>query len=200
MSQISVIATSEFSRPRTNFGPRWTSRNDEELFARSFTAAYDRKFNWFHTGSSKLARFFVLEVPVQGLGIADMIALSWDNRDDAPLPANDWDADQLLSLDPTIRAFEVKLSDWRRGLMQAHRYRFFADAAILVMPDSKRHLVEPFLPTFQSVNVGFWTFNNSTEAINKVYTPRPKRPALIAQRRKAAAGLWKTITQGRQAS
>lgn len=124
--------------------------------------------------------------------------MAWDGEEVTEFPKDSWDTDRLLALDPTIRAFEVKLSDWRKGLMQAYRYRFFADASILVMPDDKKHLVEPFLATFRQLNVGFWAFNGSTEAIDKVYTPRPQRPALTAQRRKAAATALKTVTQDRQ--
>jgi len=93
-----------------------------------------------------------------------------------------------VALQPTVRAFEVKLSDWRRGLMQAHRYSFFSDAAILVIPDSKLPLAKKSLPTFRSLNVGLWGYNEISKAITKVLTPRPKRPAPNGHRAKAIDG------------
>ena len=62
---------------------------------------------------------------IKGLfGVPDFVA--------AVVPS---DADKACST-PSI-AFEMKLSDWRRGLIQAFRYRAFARVAYLVLDGSR---------------------------------------------------------------
>ena len=78
--------------------------------------------------------------------------------------------------------------------MQAHRYRFFADAAILVIPTAKLPAVSN-LDTFKNIRVGLWGYSEATQGITKVYTPRPKHPARCNHREKAIARVLATITQ-----
>jgi hypothetical protein len=79
----------------------------------------------------------------------------------------------LEKLDPTVRAFEFKLADWRKGLMQAHRYKCFSHASILVLPTHKIKCVEPRLDIFRKLRVGLWGFSPESGTIACVYTPRP---------------------------
>ena len=196
MCKTSFVGTCEFTLPRANFGSRWTASNREEHFAHAFTKAYDSKYAWIHSGSSKMHRLFAHEVPVNGFGIADLVTVSWDTKSVSPVLGESGTLDDLLALQSTVRAFEVKLSDWRRGLMQAHRYRFFSDAAILVIPDSKLPLAKKSLPTFRSLNVGLWGYNEISKAITKVLTPRPKRPTPNGHRAKAVERAYRAATQG----
>lgn len=190
MSQVSYIGTCMDSVPRLNLGPRWTTANDEDRFADAFVNAYDGKYPWLHSGSPKLNRVMAREVPVNGFGIADLVTVSWD-LSIAMLPVRSGSAE----LRPTVRAFEFKLSDWRRGLMQAHRYRFFADVAVLVLPAAKLSVAEAYLPTFQAINVGLWGFNEVTGTISMVTTPRPRMPSDRGHRERAIARVLDTAMQ-----
>lgn len=168
---VDGIPVCAFNHPRTNFGARWMGSNDEDTFAKAFATVYNHKFPWFHSGATRINRQMAHEVPVNGLGIADLVSMSWASEgesSDNEFPEN------LNHL--TLRAFEVKLSDWKRGLMQAHRYDYFADVSILVMPVAKRELVLAQLQIFKILGVGFWSFNPVTRAINAHFTPRPRRP------------------------
>ena len=192
MIESSQIGTCNLARPRLNFGPRWTASNAEEDFARSFAVGYDSRYSSIHSGSAKMCRVLAHEIPVNGFGIADLVTVSWDTSAECPrsLPAT---LEELQS-QPTVRAFEVKLYDWRRGLMQAHRYRFFADVAILVLPTAKLPAVSN-LDTFKSIRVGLWGYDKATRRITKIFTPRPKRPARSNHREKAIARVLATINQ-----
>jgi hypothetical protein len=180
LSHLSYIGTYINSIPRMNLGPRWTTANNEELFVEAFADAYDNKYAWLHSGSPKLNRVMAREIPVNGFGIADLVTVSWED-----LLSTCGNNSIMAEFRPTVRAFELKLSDWRKGLMQAHRYRFFADAAILVLPTNKLTVTEPFLDTFRTLNVGLWGFNTVTGGISIVFTPRPRIPANGGHRDKA---------------
>ena len=91
----------------------------------------------------------------------------------------------LEQLDPTVRAFEFKLSNWRKGMMQAHRYKYFSHASILVLPRHKLTLVKPRLEIFRKLRVGLWGFTPETGSISCVYTPRPKQQYIAKHGRKA---------------
>lgn len=186
----SLVGTCMEPQPRWNLGPRWNSMDAETAFADDFVATYDAKYAWLHSSSKRQNRAMAREVPVNGFGIADLVTVSSD------LPLHAWSSEGLSSkLHPTVRAFEFKLSDWRRGMMQAHRYRFFADASILIIPTSKLHLAGSFLHTFRSINVGLWGFDPLTGAISMVFTPRPRLPFDKEHRSKAISKVFKATMQ-----
>jgi hypothetical protein len=190
VSYLSYIGTCTDSVPRMNLGARWTTADDEDQFAVAFTQAYDRKYPWLHSGTRKLNRIMVREVPVNGFGIPDLVTVSWDPSISA-LQRSHFEAE----LRPTVRAFEFKLSDWRKGLMQAHRYRFFSDVAMLVVPAAKLILIKPFLQTFRKINVGLWGFNEIKGSISMILTPRPRMPADRERREKVIGRLLDTARQ-----
>jgi hypothetical protein len=79
---------------------------------------------------------------IKGLfGVPDFVA--------AVVPSN---GDQACST-PSI-AFEMKLSDWRRGLIQAFRYRAFARLAYLVLDGSRIGPAVANTERFERSNVG----------------------------------------------
>lgn len=197
MFKTSHIGTCDFPSPRLNFGPRWTASNAEEDFARSFAVDYDGRYAAIHSGSAKMCRVLAHEVPVNGFGIADLVTVSWDtaaaNPLNLPTTGDEWHTQ------PTVRAFEVKLSDWRRGLMQAHRYKYFADTAILVLPAARLSTVSN-LDTFKNIRVGLWGYDEKTGKIIKVHTPRPKRPSRPDHREKAIERVLAAINQAPSSS
>lgn len=82
------------------------------------------------------------QTEVQGLfGIPDLVAAF------APLPRRKSRSFRCI-------AFEMKLSDWRRGLIQAFRYRAFATIAILVLDDTRTGPAIANIDRFKRANVG----------------------------------------------
>jgi len=168
--------------PRANLGDPWTSSNGEDCFVHTFAQAYWRDYPRLHRSSHKPIRIIAREVPVNGFGIADLVTVSWkETANESP-----W-ADQISEPQAIIRAFELKLFDWRRGLMQAHRYRYFADASILVIPSVRLSAACEYLDTFRNLNVGLWGFDDMTGCTSLVFTPRPRKPLDVRHRQKAIA-------------
>lgn len=73
------------------------------------------------------------ELPITGFGIADFRLRG------AQHPARQEGPDLSTrcasrTQKATVLAFEMKLRDWRKALTQALRYRYFANAALVVLP------------------------------------------------------------------
>jgi hypothetical protein len=83
----------------------------------------------------------------------------------------------------------MKLQDWRKALAQACRYRYFADAAHVVLPPEVAERARVFLGTFRELEVGLWSFDKTTGRIRRLYTPRRKTPRSDAARQRAVATL-----------
>ena len=160
--------------PQQNFPTNGTKQNPEAKFAERFALAYRDRFAKIHSRTAKWNTLFVREVPVFGNGIPDLVALSW-SHDPAMQASTSVD---LEKVNPTVRAFEFKLSDWRKGLMQAHRYKYFSHASILVLPNHKKKLAESRIDIFHKLRVGLWGFSPETGAITCSYTPRPVKKKL----------------------
>ena len=120
-------------------------------------------------------------MPISGNGIADLLVLSWSANPALQEPEH-LDFEQL---NPTLRAFEFKLSNWRSGLMQAHRYKYFSHASILVVPKHRLKSIKPKLAMFQTLRVGLWGFSQETKSITRLYTPRPKQQQIAKYSQKA---------------
>jgi hypothetical protein len=126
------------------------------------------------------------EFAVSGYGIADFVWLAWRK-----LPASDDGTGLSLErvrLDlglEKLTAFEMKLTDWRKGLVQAYRYKYFADLAIVVVPPATSRPAQNSLQVFEHLHVGLWTFDKTTSTIRKIFTPRTRRPKSRAAREKA---------------
>jgi hypothetical protein len=166
--------------PQDNFSPTDTRKTPETKFAEQFSRVYRDKFTKIHSGTNKSRTLFVREVPVFGNGIPDLLVLSWSDGQDGQ-------ASTLLELEnltPTVRAFEFKLSHWRKGLMQAHRYKNFSHASILVLPSQKIKLVEQRIDLFRKLRIGLWGFSPETGHIGCFYTPRPIKQQIPKYERK----------------
>lgn len=127
------------------------------------------------------------EFSIAGFGIADLVWIGW-TLNSAP---GEFTA---LSLEKQLRkrklhAFEGKLKDWRRGLQQAFRYRYFADKAIVVMPYENAAAALANLDSFRHSLVGFWTYDAATETIREHYTPTRVRAFSSEARDKAIRSL-----------
>jgi len=181
MLDTSNIYEYSFHNPQRNFSRGDNRQNLEAEFAERFARAYCNKFLQIHSGTSKKKTLFVREVPVSGNGIADLLVFSWSQT----LTQQESTSLDLEELAPTVRAFEFKLSDWRRGMMQAHRYKYFSNASILVLPRHKMKSVESQLNLFRKLRVGLWGFAPETGSITCFYTPRPKQQQIAKYAKKA---------------
>jgi hypothetical protein len=125
------------------------------------------------------------ELCVAGFGIADFIWIAWRKT-----PRSQEGLGFSLRTKPQkaiVLAFEMKLKDWRKALAQAVRYRYFADAAIVVLPPSAAACARQALPTFREMRVGLWAFDQKTRRIHKIFTPRRSRPLSATARQKVIA-------------
>jgi len=181
MINSSQIYEYPFHNPQKNFSGGDIKPNPEAVFAEQFARSYCDRFSKIHSGTCKDRTLFVREVPVYGNGIADLLVFSWSNT----LTQQESASLDLEQLDPTVRAFEFKLSDWRRGMMQAHRYKYFSHASILVLPKNKMKSVKPQLNLFRKLRVGLWGFLPETGTIACFYTPRPKQQQIAKHAQKA---------------
>lgn len=111
------------------------------------------------------------EFSLTGYGRADLVWLAWRGS----RSSEDFSA---LAVRQRVRltAIEAKLKDWRKGLAQAARYRYFANRAVLVLPPSATTAALPFLASFKKLGVGLWEFDMGSEKITKHTTPRETMP------------------------
>ena len=84
-----------------------------------------------------------------------------------------------------ITAFEMKLSEWRKALSQAYRYRYFADRSIVVLPPAKAKLAKEALDIFRELEIGLWSFDAQTGEIQLIFTPKRIRPKSAIARERA---------------
>lgn len=77
------------------------------------------------------------------------------NEDSGYFKINGW-----LPLASKVIAYEAKLYDWKQGLYQANRYRYFADETYLLMPAETVHRAK--VEEFERAGVGLVSFDMST--------------------------------------
>lgn len=145
-----------FYHPVNNFdNANFWGKNSEHEFGNSFV-------RWFGSLSDKQV-IAIRELPVPGSGIADFVVIKkHDSRK----------TDQLKT---TVQAFEFKIKNWRKGLMQAHRYKYFSNSSILVVPADTIKSAQKSIDLFKQLGVGLWAFNVSSGAVTKKFTPRSKK-------------------------
>jgi len=184
-TQLKHIPKLRFKHPRSNL-PRHTSQvQKENKFAIEFARQYLEQNRIIHGGTSKTSIELAREIGVNGLGIADIVAVAWiprrGRRPSKPRTVRHF----LRECSPSVRAFEIKITDWRKGLMQAHRYRYFAHVAIVVVPPSAASIARKYLDTFKRLKVGLWSFDMDSKKINTFYSPRRKDPMTFEYKCKA---------------
>lgn len=195
MKSTNIMRTSriyEYSayKPEYNFPGRETNQNPEAVFAEQFALSYQRRFIEIHSRTSKKQTLFIREVPISEHGIPDLLVFNWTYN--TAISA----ISQFLLKDftPTIRAFEIKISNWRKGLMQAHRYRYFSHASFLVLPWNKIRLVKAHLNVFKTLRIGLWLFAPESDRIINIFTPRPQKPKITKYTQKAIELTAKAIS------
>lgn len=130
-------------------------KNSEHEFGNHFV-------RWFGSLADKNI-VAIRELPVPGSGIADLVVVK------------EHDCVKINQPKTTVQAFEFKIKDWRKGLMQAHRYKYFSNSSILVVPSHTVKSAEKSIDLFKQLGVGLWAFNVSSLTVTKRFTPRPKK-------------------------
>lgn len=176
--------------PRLNLPPESGRKRAEANFVIKFMHAYLKRIAKAGVGG----RHFALP----GFGIADFVWIAWHNAANGDEgSALSWERLKERLLKHRLTAFEMKLTDWRKGLAQAYRYGHFSDRAVLVVPrnTSKTALVNKHL--FEHLNVGLWSFDPTTERIQKHINPKTWGARNIGARAKAVELICRRVDLGK---
>ena len=92
-----------------------------------------------------------------------------------------------------LTAFEMKLSDWRKGIAQAYRYSYFADLAVVVVPPALAATAKADLDRFRASSVGLWSFDAASGAIRKLFTPRSSGPRNAKAKERALDSIGRVL-------
>lgn len=172
MLDTKSIHTFDFHHPQQNLSVKRESiASPEAKFGEQFARVYKDRFEQVHSRTTRRQTLFIREMPIDSHGIADLVVFNWDPAQE-PFDVLEGDFQETAL---TVRAFEFKMNDWRGGLMQAHRYRYFSHTVALVLPMKKIRVAQKNLELFKTLRVGLWGFDSDSEAIARLYTPRPKR-------------------------
>ena len=176
------IPKAKFYEPELNLPGRYPNDITEEArFTLEFAKSYSINHSFVHHKTIKKEIACVRHVAINGFGIADLVSISWTPfMNKTGLSIEEF----LMNYKPTIRAFEVKLVNWRKGMTQAHRYKYFADAAILVIPYERIVNALEYLETFKKIHIGIWGFDNKSMRIIPIFTPRPNSPREIIYKKR----------------
>lgn len=154
------------------FGCQNTRRNLPRASALKRTESnFLRKFERVYLAAERNAAVAAREFGLEGFGRADLVWLAWQSRESV-------DEFTALALKKRLRltAIEGKISDWRKGLQQAFRYRYFAHRSLLVLPMHTAEAAAKFLATFRRLGVGLWGFDQNAGQLKKWFTPRSTTP------------------------
>lgn len=166
--------------PRRNLPDVLSKKRGESNFVSAFAKAYIATMTRRGIGASEFA--------LSGFGIADFVWLAWrkssEDEDGSGISLERLKA-QLDS--HRLTAFEMKLTDWRKGLAQAYRYSYFADSAVVVVPPPTAKRARAQLEVFMKLRVGLWSFDNRTGKIRKLFTPAAPKPKNAVAKAKALA-------------
>lgn len=158
--------------PVNNLSTNSFGSNPEKIFSESFSNYYKLNFSKIHAGTINESCTMIHEIPIQGLGISDMLSISWNGKSDCIFDILEKD---LAASYLRIRAFEFKISDWRKGMLQAYRYNFYSHASILVVPPKTFINANKAIETFKELNVGLWSYDIEKQVLRKAFTPRPNK-------------------------
>ncbi len=172
--------------PRRNLPAALSRKRGESNFVSTFTKAYIASVMTGGVGGKEFA--------LSGFGIADFVWVSWQNAIN-PDEGSALTIEKIKSLlnRHKLTAFEMKLTDWRKGLAQAYRYSYFADLAVVILPPKIAAKAKADLEMFRESNVGLWSFDPTTGAIRKLFTPRVSGPRSAKANAKAIESLGQSL-------
>jgi hypothetical protein len=172
--------------PRRNLPASLSRKRGESNFVSFFSRAYIESVGPNGFGSKEFA--------LSGFGIADFVWIACRN-DTNPDEGAALSVEKRKSLlnRHKLTAFEMKLSDWRKGLAQAYRYSYFADQAVVVLPPGPAAAAKGEIDLFRRSNVGLWSFDPATATIRKLFSPRSSGPRNPRAKEKAMESLGRRL-------
>lgn len=182
MNSTRPIAKLKFNEPCRNLPSHKNGKGKEWFLAYRFAQAYLAETQISIKSTKRQKVVIAREIPANGYGIADLVAVNWQSM--GKRSAMSLEEFQRLGR-PLVRAFEIKVGNWRQALIQAHRYRFFAHSSIVVLPFDRRSTALEYIGTFQLLKVGLWSFDVESKKIIRYYTPRSRKPQDARQEKQA---------------
>jgi hypothetical protein len=176
MSVVSEISFGTYNT-RRNFPPHVGRRRGEANFVGAFLKSFMSKAP---TGYCCGRQFSVPDC-----GVADCIVFRLE----------DMEAELTMV---RLQAFEAKLSDWRKALKQAYRYRYYADVSIVILPTQAAKPAIENRALFQQMGVGLWTFNPKSGAICPRIAVRSPAPLSARKREQALLRIERRALQLRK--
>jgi hypothetical protein len=176
--------------PRRNLPKMQARRRGEADFVLAFERAYLKRFCARGVGGREFEMF--------NYGIADFVWVAWRGKSH-PEEATAITVEKIQEhfQRHLLTAFELKLRDWRRGLSQAYRYRYFADRAIVVLPPQAARRARVNVSMFRRLKVGIWSFDKTTERIHPIFTPARTKARNAAAKQKAITLITKRLDFGK---
>jgi hypothetical protein len=186
LMKTAQIINSRLRHPRRNLPAEVGRKRGESNFVSAFTKAYIASIAPHGIGASEFA--------LSGFGIADFIWLAWRHS----AKSEDGTALSIKKIKSQLAgrkltAFEMKLTDWRKGFAQAYRYSYFADLAIVVLPPDTAKVAEAELSLFRKMGVGLWSFEKASGRIRKLFVPRHSKPRNARAKEKALESLSRSL-------
>jgi hypothetical protein len=180
------IFSSRIRHPRRNLPTSVGRKRGESNFVSAFTKAYIASLTSHGIGTSEFA--------LSGFGIADFVWLAW-RRSPATEDGTALSVEKIKCelTRRKLTAFEMKLTDWRKGLAQAYRYSYFADLAIVVLPPDTAKTASKQVNVFRELRVGLWSFDKTTRKIRKLFTPRGSQARNAKAKEKALESLGRLL-------
>lgn len=93
--------------------------------------------------------------------------------------------------DVSIISFELKLTDWKRAMKQAFRYKSFSDVSYVVLPSSSAVPALNNLTHFEKYGIGLAKFNCENK-LEILYKPKGTKPYSLALRQKLIQSISKS--------
>jgi len=186
LSHVGLSQRYQGQNPRRNIAGTRGQKGPEAKLLKVFQSLY-LKFK-----SKPGICLFDLDLP--GYGIPDLIWISWhSDLNSADATALSYEALRRRLAKRRLSAFEIKVSDWRKALLQAQRYRYFADRSLVVVPILVAQKAKEYLDVFKRSRVGLWGVDVKSSRIVKYYTPIGTSALSAAAKTKLAARILKGL-------
>ena len=172
--------------PRLNLPPQTGRKRAEANFVIKFMEAYLRQIAPVGVGGKHFA--------LPGFGIADFVWVAWRDATNAGEgTALSLERLKTRLLRHRLTAFEMKLTDWRRGLAQTYRYGHFADKALLVVLPATAKVALKNKDLFVHLKVGLWSFDPESDVIRKHINPKSSGARNVLAREKAIELIFRRL-------
>lgn len=175
--------------PRRNLPPELGRKRAEANFVVKFMEAYLKQ----SAGNGVGGKHFALP----GFGIADFVWIAWRDATGGHEGALALERLKARVAKHRLTAFEMKLTDWRKGLTQAYRYGFFADRAILVLPPHSAEIAAKNKSLFQQLSVSLWSFDADSGRIRKLVASKTSGARNLTARAKAVELICRRLNLGK---